>query len=71
MNPSVDSKSLLLAELEELAEGLHQESITDNYWWTLLMNASQECVNKPSTGSLRFVSEIVGHTTMSWYLNAS
>jgi hypothetical protein len=61
MNPTVDSKSMLMAELEALAEGIHQESVADNYWWNLLMNASQECVNKPSTGSLRFVSEIVGY----------
>jgi hypothetical protein len=61
MSPSVDSKSLLMDALEALAEGIHQESVTDTYWWNLLMNASQECVNKPSTGSLRFVSEIVGH----------
>jgi hypothetical protein len=61
MSPSDDSKSLLLAELEAMAEGIDQESVTDTYWWNLLLNASQECVNKPSTGSLRFVSEIVGH----------
>lgn len=50
-----------MAELEELAEGIDKESVTDNYWFHLLMNASQECVNKPSTGSLRFVGEIVGY----------
>lgn len=61
MNPTDDSKSLLMAELEALSVGIDQESVSDNYWWNLLMNASQECVNKPSTGSLRFVSEIVGH----------